>query len=104
MDDDALKKLQRRLTWDEEPRDVGFAGVLQTVRECRQLKKVLGTYIGGWQPGRDGRIHSTPGFWGRMYRISWRRPNISATIQDKEEEYVASGFRQCVALHQGVSY
>jgi hypothetical protein len=32
-----------------------------------------------------------------MYRVSWRRPNISATIQDKQEEYIAQGFRRCVA-------
>ena len=97
VDDDVLKKLQKKLRSSRKPRDVEFANVLQIVRECRQLKKVLGTYVGGWQPGRDGRIHATPGFWGRMYRISWRRPNISATIQDKEEEYVAQGFRKCVA-------
>lgn len=101
VDDDTLKKLQKKLRSSHKPRDVEFAGVLQIVRECRQLKKVLGTYVGGWQPGRDGRIHATPGYWGRMFRISWRRPNISATIQDKDEEYIASGFRKCVAVPDG---
>src|SRR5882672_2859102 len=71
------------------------------IRECRQLNKVLGTYVKGWKPGRDGRIHATPGHWGKMFRVSWRRPNISATIQDKQEAYVASGFRRCVATTSG---
>jgi len=101
VDDDTLKKLQKKLRASRKPRDVEFSAVLQIVRECRQLSKVLGTYVKGWQPGRDGRIHATPGFWGRMFRISWRRPNISATIQDKQEEYVAQGFRKCVAAGAG---
>jgi len=97
VDDDTLKKLMRKLRNSRKEKDREFAEVLQLCRECRQYSKVLGTYVKGWRPGSDGRIHSTPGFWGDMFRISWRRPNIAATIQDKQEDYVAQGFRKCVA-------
>jgi len=90
-DEDTLERLWRK------HRDPTYNLII----ECRQLRKVLGTYVGGWKPGRDGRIHSTPGFWGKMYRISWRNPNIGATIQDKREEYIAAGFRKCVACAPG---
>lgn len=101
VDDDTLKKLQKKCRASKKPKDQEFAALLQIIRECRQLSKVLGTYVKGWKPGRDGRIHATPGHWGKMFRVSWRRPNISATIQDKEEAYVASGFRRCVAVPSG---
>lgn len=100
-DDDTIKKLLKKCRGSRKARDIELAELLTLIRECRQLSKVLGTYVKGWRPGADGRIHSTPGFWGKMYRISWRRPNISATIQDKQEEYVAQGFRKCVAVTSG---
>lgn len=96
-DDDTLKKLLKKLRSSRKDRDLELASLLQMIRECRQLSKVQGTYVKGWKPGRDGRVHATPGFWGSMFRISWRRPNISATIQDKTEDYIAGGFRKCVA-------
>ena len=90
-DEDALHKLMVR---HNDP-------ILRASIECRQLKKVLGTYVNGWKPGPDGRIHSTPGFWGAMYRISWRNPNISATVADKKDDYIAAGFRKCVEAPEG---
>lgn len=90
-DEEALHKLMVR---HNDP-------ILRASIECRQLKKVLGTYVNGWKPGPDGRIHSTPGFWGAMYRISWRNPNISATVADKKDDYIAAGFRKCVEAPEG---
>lgn len=101
VDDEHLKKLAKKVAASKRPRDIEFRELLQVIRECRQLAKVLGTYVNGWRPGRDGRIHATPGFWGAMFRISWRRPNISATIQDKIEGAIARGFRKCVAAQPG---
>ncbi len=100
-DDDTLKKLLKKTRGSKKPRDLELGELLTLVRECRQLSKVQGTYVKGWKPGRDGRIHATPGHWGKMFRVSWRRPNISATIQDKQEEYIAQGFRKCVATQEG---
>lgn len=100
-EDDTLKKLVKKCSASKKPCDQEFAAILQMCRECRQLSKVLGTYVKGWRPGSDGRIHATPGHWGKMFRISWRRPAISATIQDKTEEAIAKGFRKCVATSDG---
>ncbi len=98
-DDEHLKKMCKRIAGVK--RHAELLATLQMIRECRQLNKVLGTYVKGWRPGADGRIHATPGFWGDMYRVSWRRPNISATIQDKNEQAIAKGFRKCVAASSG---
>ncbi len=100
-DDDTLKKILKKCRGSKKPRDIELGELLTLVRECRQLSKVQGTYVKGWKPGRDGRVHATPGHWGKMFRVSWRRPNISATIQDKQEEYIAQGFRKCVATSAG---
>lgn len=101
VDDDTLKKLFKRVIASKKPRDIEFRGLLQLCREIKQLNTVLDTYVQAWKPGRDGRIHSTPGFWGSMFRISWRRPNISATIQDKDEGSIAKGFRKSVTAREG---
>lgn len=98
-DDEHLKKMCKRI--GSIRKHAELLATLQMIRECRQLNKVLGTYVKGWRPGADGRIHATPGFWGDMYRVSWRRPNISATIQDKTEGAIAAGFRKCVATVGG---
>jgi len=100
-DDDTIKKLIKKCRGSRKQNDLELAELLTLVRECRQLSKVQGTYVKGWKPGKDGRIHATPGYWGKMFRISWRRPNISATIQDKTEQYIAAGFRKCVAASPG---
>ena len=68
----------------------------RAIRETQALTKVLGTYVKGWRPGADGRIHATPGIWGDMFRISWRKPNLAATVSDKKEIQIASGFRKCI--------
>lgn len=100
-DEDTLRKLLKKYRTARKESDRDAAELYKLILECRQLSKVLGTYVKGWKPGKDGRIHSTPGFWGKMFRISWRRPNIAATIADKEEEYIAAGFRKCVRAPEG---
>ena len=100
-DDETIRKIVKKCKGSRKPKDVELGELLTMVRECRQLSKVQGTYVKGWKPASDGRVHATPGFWGKMFRISWRRPNISATIQDKQEEYIAQGFRKCVATSSG---
>lgn len=100
-DVETLKRLWKRYRNSRKPQDREAAELYNLIIECRQLSKVLGTYVGGWRPGKDGRIHSTPGFWGKMYRISWRNPNIGATIADKNEAYIATGFRKCIEAPPG---
>jgi uracil-DNA glycosylase family 4 len=100
-DAETLKKLIRDCAVSKNVRLNLLGNVLKLSKECRQLSKVIGTYTTGWKPGEDGRIHSTPGLWGAMHRISWRNPNIAATIADKQEDYVAKGFRKCVRAGNG---
>lgn len=100
-DDDALEKIIQKCRNNPSKKSQQHLEVFTLIRECVQLNKVLGTYVKGWRPGRDGRIHATPGFWGKMYRISWRRPNIAATVADKKEDFIAAGFRKCVRAGSG---
>jgi len=96
-DDETKRKIIARCINSPRKKDQEFAETLKMCREVSQLSKVLGTYVKGYRPGSDGKIHATPGFWGKMHRVSWRNPNISATIQDKTEGAIAAGFRKCVA-------
>lgn len=72
------------------------------VIERRAIDKVLGTYVEGWKAGKDGRVHPTASLRGDMHRISWKQPNIAATVADKDEAVsIASGFRECVRAREG---
>lgn len=44
--------------------------------EKRQLSKIMGTYVEGWQPGRDGRIHTTFTLKPATWQTSSRAPNV----------------------------
>ncbi len=75
--------------------------VYRLILECRNLQDYISRYVKGWKPDENGLVHATPGFWGAMYRISWRKPNIGATVADKDEEAIAQGFRECVVAPPG---
>lgn len=96
-DDNTLKSLITTYIESDKPQDKVAVECYQLIRECVAISKVLGTYVRGWRPGSDGLIHSTPGIWGDMFRISWRDPNLAATVADKKEIQIASGFRKCIA-------
>lgn len=44
--------------------------------EKRQLSKMMGTYVEGWQPDRDGRIRSTYGFGTATWQLNSKKPNV----------------------------
>jgi len=90
-DADTLKRLFKR------HKDL----VYRLILECRNLQDYTSRYVNGWKPGANALVHATPGYWGDMYRISWRAPNIGATNKDKDEEAIAKGFRECVAAPPG---
>lgn len=96
-DDNTLKSLITAYIESKKPEDAVAVECYQLIRECVAISKVLGTYVRGWRPGKDGLIHATPGIWGDMFRISWRDPNLAATVADKKEVQIASGFRKCIA-------
>lgn len=100
-DDNTLKSLITTYIESDKPQDRVAVECYQLIRECVAISKVLGTYVRGWRPGSDGLIHSTPGIWGDMFRISWRDPNLAATVADKKEVQIAAGFRKCIASSKG---
>ena len=44
--------------------------------EKRQLTKMMGTYVEGWSPSRDHRIHTTYTFQTGTWQLSSRSPNL----------------------------
>lgn len=44
--------------------------------EKRQLTKMMGTYVEGWMPSKDGRIHTTFTFQTATWQLSSRSPNL----------------------------
>ena len=96
--DDTLKSLIGKYVESRKESDQQAVECYRLIRECRAIDKVLGTYVKGWKPASDGLIHATPGIWGDMFRISWRKPNLTATIADKKEMQIAAGFRTCICV------
>lgn len=96
--DDTLKSLVTKYVESKKASDVDAVECYKLIRECRAIDKVLGTYVKGWKPASDGLIHATPGIWGDMFRISWRKPNLAATVADKKEIQIAAGFRKCICV------
>lgn len=43
--------------------------------ELRQLSKIMGTYVEGWQPASDGRIHTTFTYRPATWQTSSKSPN-----------------------------
>lgn len=49
--------------------------VLPLVLEYREVAKARGTYVQGWKPSADGRVHSTFGFKPATGQLSSEEPN-----------------------------
>lgn len=96
--DDTLKSLITKYCDSQKAGDVAAVESYRLIRECRAIDKVLGTYVNGWKPDSHGLIHAIPGIWGDMFRISWRKPNLAATVADKKEIQIAAGFRKCICV------
>jgi DNA polymerase I-like protein with 3'-5' exonuclease and polymerase domains len=54
--------------------------------EKSQLTKIKGTYVEGWQPGRDGRIHTTFTMKPATLQLSSREPNVQNGIKHGKNE------------------
>lgn len=55
--------------------------------EKRQLTKIEGTYVEGWRPGRDGRIHTTFTFKPATWQNSSREPNTQNGLKHGKTEF-----------------
>ena len=64
-----VKELERLFAKTKHP-------IYPLLIEKRQLSKIQGTYVDGWKPGRDGRIHTTFTFKPATWQTSSRAPNI----------------------------
>jgi len=42
----------------------------------RQLTKMLGTYVDGYQPHKDGKLHSTYGYGTATWQLTSKSPNV----------------------------
>lgn len=49
--------------------------VIPLILSYREISKLRGTYVEGWKPGPDGRVHSTFGFKPATGQLSSENPN-----------------------------
>jgi uracil-DNA glycosylase family 4 len=64
-----VKELERLWTKTKHP-------IYPLLIQKRQLTKVEGTYVDGWEPGKDGRVHTTYTFQTATWQTSSRAPNV----------------------------
>jgi uracil-DNA glycosylase family 4 len=74
-DKDELERL-----WKRYPTDP----VLRKVVEAREHKKLIGQYVDGYEPGKDGRIHTTYTHGPATWRLASQSPNMQNVIQRAE--------------------
>jgi hypothetical protein len=55
--------------------------VFQPLIEFRQLGKIEGTYVDGWEPWKDGRVHTTYTFGPATWQLSAKAPNVQNGIK-----------------------
>lgn len=58
--------------------------VLPLVLDYREISKLRGTYVQGWKPGPDGRVHPTFGFKPATAQLSSENPNAQNFVQHSE--------------------
>lgn len=77
----------------------------RTVLDYRQTEKILSTYVDGWQPSTDGRVHTTFLYKPATGQLSSVNPNIqNATAgkgKDAYKEELAKRFRRIIEAPPG---
>jgi len=68
------------------------------VLHYREVEKLLSTYVEGWKPATDGRVHPEFVYWPATGQLSSRRPNAQNVIKHKE---IAASFRKVIAARLG---
>lgn len=69
-----VKELERLYAKTKHP-------VYPLLIQKRQISKLMGTYVEGWAPWKDGRIHTTFTFKPATWQTSSRAPNIQNGIK-----------------------
>lgn len=70
----------------------------------RQLTKVQGTYVDGWAPSRDGRLHTTFTFQPATWQTSSRDPNVQNGLKHGKTPFqkaLAKGFNGMIEAEPG---
>jgi hypothetical protein len=73
----------------------------EKVIEYRGLTKLRGTYVDGFVPGPDGRVHTTFTFASAIAQLTSRNPNIQNFPKLKPTPALASAMRKMVAARPG---
>lgn len=72
--------------------------VLKLVLEHREIQTAKGTFVQGWAPGKDGRVHSTFGFKPASGQLSSESPNAQNFPKHKK---LASVMNQMLEVAPG---
>ena len=92
-----VKELERLYAKTKDP-------IYPLLIEKRQLKKVEGTYVEGWEPNRDGRVHTTFTFRPATWQTSSRMPNIQNGLKHGKTPFqktLAKAFNRMQAAEDG---
>jgi uracil-DNA glycosylase family 4 len=71
------------------------------VIEYRGLTKMRGTYVDGFAPGPDGRVHTTFGFGTGIGQLTSKNPNVQNFPKLKPTKALADAMRKMVAAEPG---
>ena len=71
------------------------------VIEYRGLTKMRGTYVDGFAPGPDGRVHTTFGFGTGIGQLTSKNPNVQNFPKLKPTVALAQAMRKMVAAEPG---
>jgi uracil-DNA glycosylase family 4 len=99
-DTTAAKELERLY---KKTGDILYMRVIQ----YRELQKMKGTYVVGWQPSIDGRVHSTFTFAPATGQLSSRNPNVQNGPQHEKEGRetgLADKFNRCQEAPDGYTF
>lgn len=71
------------------------------VIEYRGLTKLRGTYVDGFRPGADGRVHTTFTFQTAIAQLSSRNPNTTNFVKLKPTPKLAKALRGMICADEG---
>lgn len=92
-----VKELERLWTKTKHP-------IYPLLIQKRQLSKVEGTYVEGWAPAKDGRVHTTFTFRPATWQTSSREPNVQNGLKHGKSPFqrtLAKGFNSMIHAQPG---
>ncbi len=85
------RELERLISRTKDP-------VLKGTIEHREVVKMKSTYVTGWKPGLDGRVHTTFGYNTGSGQLTSKRPNIQNGPKHRE---IAQSWRRMIEARPG---